>query len=301
MKKFTFLFLLLVLPVFAFCQSQADTEKEKAAIKTVIEKETNSWINLDYEGWRDCYTQNEPFARLNSTPDYWGGANNWALYDSSMHAYYINYEGPSPQPLKYNNEEYLIRVIDDAAWVVYFENYFDNEGSKTGRNFCTRFLEKQNGEWKISYLGWLNAGMYEQGGEKLQTAKNLCYNNIIAGIAFAKSQGLSVEDYAKWQGELWKTVWDKEVGFNGLVDFAISSWTALSGQIEILNQSENNLVIKVSDIYPELKTSEGLLNVTYDELMTWTEEMMIPISEYLGCSFSLLIKDDGVEIIINKI
>lgn len=300
MKTFFFLLIAIVLPFVGICQSSTEIENEKAAIKAVIEKETNAWINVDYDNWKACYLQEDPFVRINTTPDNFGGANNWASYDSTLNAFYKNYEGPVPLPTKTKNENYLIRVKNDAAWAAYIENSFDNEGNKTGWNVCTRFLEKKDGEWKIGSMTWVNAGLYETSGEKLQMAKMLSHNGIIGGIAFAKSLGMSVEELAKKQGEIWKAAWDKELGFNGLVNFAISSWTTLAGNIEILNQTDNNFVMKVSEIYPELETS-GLIGVTYDELMTWYKEVMPPISEYLGCSYSFLIKDDGVEITINKI
>jgi hypothetical protein len=162
MKKIKFLFIILVLPITGFCQGNTDVEKEEAAIKAVIEKETTAYINIDIENWRSCYLQKEPYARINTGQDGWGGVNSWASHDSSMYAGFQNYSGEVPLPIKFENENYLIRLTPETAWVVYIENWFDNNGTKTGWNVNTRFLEKENGEWKISYVGVHDAGSYNQ-------------------------------------------------------------------------------------------------------------------------------------------
>ena len=165
MKKFYFLLIVIVSPLYVFSQDNTNIENEIAAIKAVIEKETNSWINIDYESWKSCYLQNDPFVRVESNPQGWTGASNWEMFDSSLKAFYDNYEGPIPRPIRFENENYIIRLTQDAAWAAYIENFFDTDSSKISWNINTRFLEKQNGEWKISYSGVLNAGQYEQMNE----------------------------------------------------------------------------------------------------------------------------------------
>ena len=150
---------------FAFSQGNSTFEKEKAAIIKVIEEETNAYINWDYERWKACYLQEEPFARLNSSYGTWGGVDNWATYDSAWRVNYQIEQEIIPLPIKFENEDYIIRITPEAAWAVYTENWFDLEGTKTGWSVGTRFLEKQNGEWKISYMGVHNAGTYEQAAE----------------------------------------------------------------------------------------------------------------------------------------
>lgn len=160
MKKYFVLFITVVLPFSVYCQGEINVEKEKAAIIAAIEQETNAWINADYESWKATYIQNEPFARINSSKTGLGGANNWHMYDSSMYAYYKN--NPEPQKIKMKNEDYMIRLITpEVAWAVYFENWFDSTDTKTGWNVQTRFLEKQKGVWKISYVGMVSASSYE--------------------------------------------------------------------------------------------------------------------------------------------
>jgi len=160
MKKYFILFIACALPAAVFCQGKINVEKEKAAIMAVIEQETDAWINADYESWKVTYLQNEPFVRINSSKTGFSGANNWHGYDSTMHVYYTN--NPEPQKIKKKNEDYMIKLITpEVAWAVYAENWFDSTDTKTGWNLQTRFLEKQNGVWKISYIGMVSASSYE--------------------------------------------------------------------------------------------------------------------------------------------
>lgn len=321
MKKFYILFIAIVLPLVGFSQSEINIESEEAAIKAVIEQESNAYLKIDYEGWKDAYVQNDPFVRLNSGANGYGGANDWQRYDSTLNAFYIS--NPDILIAKYEFKDYIIRIgTPESAWASYFQYAFDSDGTQLGWSIQTRFLEKQNEEWKISYMSQIGAGSYELNAipsdaaitadgsftvpslthaQKVQRANMLCYNNIIAGIDFAKSQGVSIEEYAKYQGERWKDAWDPAVGFEGIVDFIITSNIAWAENVEILNQSDNSITIRVSQLYPELIEMGDLLGVTHDELMVWLKEMMIPICEYLGCSFSLEPVDEGNEITLERI
>ena len=135
---------------------------------------------------------------------------------------------------------------------------------------------------------------------KLQMAKGLCYNNIIMGINFAKSQGKTVEEYARYGGDQVKVVYDKEMGFEKFVNDHIYSFVAMAGNVVILSQSENKIVFRISQVYPALETQGPFWNVSYAEMMKWLEIVYIQISDYLGLSYAMKITDEGVEITIGK-
>ena len=47
---------------------------------------------------------------------------------------------------------------------------------------------------------------------------------VIASVSYAKQQGLSLEDYAEGVGNLAKTTWNKEAGFDGFVKGTLYNW-----------------------------------------------------------------------------
>ena len=57
-----------------------------------------------------------------------------------------------------------LRIFKDVAWLT-FDQYGEDTGDETmdmpGLSRETRILEKENGEWKIAYVGWLLDGAPE--------------------------------------------------------------------------------------------------------------------------------------------
>lgn len=327
MKKITFLLIILVFPFAGICQGNTDLEQEKAAIKAVIEKETQAYINVDYKSWRDCYIQEEPYARINSGKESWGGANSWAAHDSSMNAGYQNYTGEKPLPMTFKNEDYKIRVTPGAAWAVYKENWFDKEGSKTGWNMNTRFLEKQNGEWKISYVGVLFADTYEQTAEtenettatgvitvpeiplenKYALARSFMYNNAVTSINIVKAEGKTVEESGILLGDIYKAAWPEEKSFEDFAQDCIYHLVCLSGKrdsespsVELTNQSENKIVFAVSDMHPSLYNQGEMWGTSYKELIKWWEVIYNQIAGKYNLSFTMEIVENKVIVTISK-
>lgn len=136
--------------------------------------------------------------------------------------------------------------------------------------------------------------------QNLTMATALCYNNIIMGINFAKSQGKTVEEYAKYCGDQIEVAYDKEMGFEKFVNDHIYSFVAIAGNVVILSQSENRIVFRISQVYTALETQGPFWNVSYAEMMKWLEVVYIQISDYLGLSYGMKITDEGVEITIGK-
>jgi hypothetical protein len=136
--------------------------------------------------------------------------------------------------------------------------------------------------------------------QKLQVARSLCYNNILMGINFAKSQGKSLEEYAKYCGDQFKMPSNQELGFKQFVDDHLFTFVAMSENVLILSQSENKIVFRTSQIYPALETQGPFWNVSFEEMMKWLEIVYIKISDYHGLSYGMKITDEGVEITIGK-
>lgn len=135
--------------------------------------------------------------------------------------------------------------------------------------------------------------------QKLQIAKGLCYNNILMGISYAKSQGITVEEYAKYGGEQIKPFY-KELGFESFVRDQLNAWVAMVGNTEIMSQSENKIIFRISQVYPALETQGPFWNVSYAEMMKWLELIYAIPCESIGLSYSMKITDQGAEITIEK-
>ena len=182
MKKIIYSILALLLIVgCSSCQKTIDIEIEKEAIKAVIEEETNSYIDNDYDRFASTYVQDKTFIRLNASKDEYNYIVGWGYnyivgWEEISLAFRENSEGnPDTLLYRFENSNYKIKVYPESAWAVYDENWYDKDGVLTEFNIDVRFLEKVDGEWKIVYLSTINSTSYdkkpEEGEEESETAK----------------------------------------------------------------------------------------------------------------------------------
>lgn len=137
--------------------STIDYEKEKAAIKAIIAKETESYYKQDFEAWKSTYLQTPAFRKFG----YWEGYSEKIVSN-------IGFESLSAEKKKqFDSNETLwqgsteertnenFRISKDMAWYTFEQNSYEKNTRKfLGKSLETRILEKQNGEWKIAYLGF---------------------------------------------------------------------------------------------------------------------------------------------------
>lgn len=134
-----------------------DFEKEKTAIKAVIARETESYYKQDFEAWKSTYLQSSAFRKFG----YWEGYPEKVVSN-------IGFESLAAEKKKQfdanetlwqgsveerSNENF--RISSDIAWYTFEQNSFNKDTRKfLGKSLETRILEKENGQWKIAYLGF---------------------------------------------------------------------------------------------------------------------------------------------------
>ncbi|MBP7307522.1 MAG: hypothetical protein KA987_15490 [Saprospiraceae bacterium] len=134
-----------------------DFEKEKAAIQATIAKETESYYKEDLESWKSTYLQSPAFRKFG----YWEGYPEKVISN-------IDFESLLAEKKKqFDKNETLwqgsteerenenFRISDKMAWYTFEQNSYEKSSRKfLGKSLETRILEKENGEWKIAYLGF---------------------------------------------------------------------------------------------------------------------------------------------------
>ena len=147
MKKLLFTFIAFSLMTGASCQKKADIEKEKEAIKAVIEEETDAYIAGDFERQSETYVQDET-----STEE---GLERFG-----------NYSNP-----KNKKTDYRIKVYNKSAWAIFNDDWdLDYQGESVNVIYLgVRFLEKVDGEWKIVYMSEINKSSLEDEDEEVGT------------------------------------------------------------------------------------------------------------------------------------
>jgi len=153
MKKINFLLLtVLFIPGCIPGEETIDIEKEKEAIKAVIEAESNAYYSRDMEQQFSCFLQDETTTIVVSGEE--GLYDGWGKISEAYQGFYE--DSPEASNLKVENKNYKIKVYRDCAWAVYDEYYvYANDSVRTGPREI-RFLEKVDDEWKIVLLSLLS-------------------------------------------------------------------------------------------------------------------------------------------------
>jgi hypothetical protein len=312
MKKTVFFLIasLMLMPIFA--QKQSDIEKEKDAIKAVIIDETQAYLKWDIEKLKTYYVQDEMNTRLDISK------YNYYLHDGwkEVEPFIKSLQKPGSngeENFKNTKKNFRIEVNGNTAWS-YCNNIieWDLKGVHTkyeGLQIC--FLEKQNGKWKISFHTSIDNPRIIEVPEisEIQKQKQLNFSMnymMILGADYAKSKGMSIEDYAKYLGNTVKMTWDQNGGIFGFSMGVLYNWescrSSTSPKIEILEKSDDYVVIKTPLDIKEMIGDKGIQNISFNDLMSMYNIVFKIIAEYSGVKYEQKLIDDGkwMEITITK-
>lgn len=155
--------------VNCFAQSSPasnESDEEKAVIMEVIQRESAAFWEKDFEKWSDCWVH-EPYVRVMG---WWeaGGISvteGWNSLSSSMKKLMEDNPQPNPTAELLRRDNINMRILGNMAMVTFNQHGLDTGDKRMdmpGLSYETRVLEKQDGNWKIIYSGWLLAGEQKQ-------------------------------------------------------------------------------------------------------------------------------------------
>ena len=148
--------------VFTGCEQPIDYEKEKAAIIAVMEKETSTYIDRDFEGMFSTHVQDSLNMRLTAGPSNVVFAEGWE--DVSRHMTGDQTEDDLGPDLHITVEKtnYRMKIFPQSAFVVCDQKWTTkyDEDVVEMNSIQVRFLEKLEGEWKISFVSFIGLDGY---------------------------------------------------------------------------------------------------------------------------------------------
>lgn len=144
--KISFSHLLTALLVTACFSAFAQTDKD--AIKAVIAKETQSFMNVDRKNWAETWHQ-APYS-------YWSYSDStgtsfvegWEALNKTFDEYFRTQK---PSKAKITNEWIEVRVYGNGAYARFVQKVDDEiDRDETSQ---IRVLEKKDGNWKVICVG----------------------------------------------------------------------------------------------------------------------------------------------------
>jgi hypothetical protein len=286
MKKTISVLFAFLLMVNYSCKEKIDVEKEKEAILAVMEEEKDSYWASDFERWSATYLQDSTAMRMGSSRNGFSLISGWDSISSNIKPDVVR-KKEVPKEVK---TPIRIKIYKESAWVVYDTERFNNKGESVLKQIETFFYEKHDGKWKIILRDLAGVTSYYQADI-----------NLINSINYAKSLGKSVEDFASFTGDQFKTSWNIASGFNGFVNGILSNWRPIvpMGELKIQERDDNHIIFSASKMFTGLKTGPQY-NVTYDDYLTFYRVACEKIADYMGAIYKQETTQDGILVTISK-
>jgi hypothetical protein len=172
MKKSLLPFLMLFILIFYACQEKIDVEKEKQAIITVLNEESQAYLDRDYERLASCWLQDESVRRISASPTGYS-FTTWEEMSNNMKEGLANDSNwVDTENLKYEKSDFNIKIFPDCAWVTCTQKFTGKyQGEPIDQeSIHLNVMEKVEGQWKIAAFVEVGKSAYEE-AETEETAE----------------------------------------------------------------------------------------------------------------------------------
>ena len=121
--------------------------------------------------------------------------------------------------------------------------------------------------------------------------KEILYNHVIAycatGITFAKTKGVSPEEYGKYIGEQFKTFWNPEQGFPFFVNTIMFILKGMhpANEMQILEQNEKMVQFKMKNVDAMFQMGPPY-GINYDEFLACSKGILETLADYMKSDFT---------------
>jgi hypothetical protein len=136
--------------------------------------------------------------------------------------------------------------------------------------------------------------------QKYNSTRALLYNNILALINIAKSDGMTADELGKKSGALFFPYWDEHNTFEQYVNFSLSSWAFMSDSVKIIEQSNEKVVFTFPHIYPALESQGVLVGSSLEDLIAYFDALMGAIAKRINLSCDITWGEEGMKTEIAK-
>jgi hypothetical protein len=153
----------IVLAALAFtgCEQPIDYEKEREAIIAVIKEETDAYLARDYERLSATHMHDSLNMRLTAGADNWEFIHGWEDVGKFLMSD-MTEDDLSADHITVEKSNYRMKIYPGSAFVFFDQNWISKFGDVVVElnSIQVRFLEKIEGEWKISCVSFIGTSGY---------------------------------------------------------------------------------------------------------------------------------------------
>lgn len=147
---------------FTGCEKAIDYEAERAAIIAVMEKETQAYIDRDFDAMFSTHVHDSLNMRLTAGADNYVWVLGWEDVKRHMTGDQTEDDlGPNVH-INVEKSNYRMKIYPQSAFVVCDQKWTSQYETDTVeiKSIQVRFLEKVEGEWKISFVSFIGTSGY---------------------------------------------------------------------------------------------------------------------------------------------
>ena len=117
------------------------------------------------------------------------------------------------------------------------------------------------------------------------------YSHVIAyavtGISFAKTQGVTPEDYGKFIGQKFKAFWNPDDGFATLVNRMMYILAGMypDNEMVVTKQDSKSVTFRLKNVDISFKNGP-MFDVTYSDFLNCSSGIISVIAEHMGSTFT---------------
>ncbi len=154
----------LIIAAFAItgCEKAIDYDKERDAIIAVMEKETQTYIDRDFDGMFSTHVQDSLNMRLTAGVDNYVFAEGWQDVSKHMTGDETEDDLGADIHITVDKTSYRMKIYPGSAFVVCDQKWtsqYDDDVTEIN-SIQVRFLEKVAGEWKICFVSFIGTDGY---------------------------------------------------------------------------------------------------------------------------------------------
>jgi len=134
--------------------------------------------------------------------------------------------------------------------------------------------------------------------QKFNVTKLHLYNIDLAHITVAKGDGMTAAELGKKVGAAFIPAWDENGGFEPFVTFILNGWACTADDVQIIEQSNEKLVVMISSIYKAIEDQGVLFGSSVENFTAYYNAMLNEIAAHYGRSIEMTRGEEGYKIVI---
>jgi len=136
--------------------------------------------------------------------------------------------------------------------------------------------------------------------EQKYNMTNMLMNNNILGLMFvAKNGGIVPEELGRKVGDLAIPYWDENGGYEPFINFLLYSWACTSEGVQIIEQSDEKLIVVISSMYKPIEEQGVLFGASIEDYTEYFNAMLKVIAVHYDRSIEMKWGEEGFRIVID--